>query len=56
VKVRSCEEAGGEGWGLRTKPAWLLAEALGFALIMGCIGGLLPAPSAIRLRVLDSMR
>jgi hypothetical protein len=55
VKVRSCEEACG-GWGLRTKPVWLLAEALGFALIMGCIGGLLLALSAIRLRVLDSLR
>jgi ABC-type antimicrobial peptide transport system permease subunit len=34
----------------------VLAEAVGFALIMGCIGGLLPALSAIRLRVLDALR
>jgi hypothetical protein len=40
----------------RVVDASVLAEALGFALIRGCIGGLLPALSAIRLRVLDSWR
>lgn len=34
----------------------ILATGLGFSLLMGCIGGLLPALSAIRLRVLDSLR
>ncbi len=34
----------------------LLATGLGFSLVMGCIGGLLPALSAVRLRVLDSLR
>jgi hypothetical protein len=36
--------------------ASVLAEALGIALIMGRIGGLLPALYVIRLRVLDSLR
>jgi ABC-type antimicrobial peptide transport system permease subunit len=50
---------GGSGKSVMVKlvvDASVLAEALGFALIMGCIGGLLPALSAIRLRVLDSIR
>jgi putative ABC transport system permease protein len=34
----------------------VLAEAMGFALAMGCIGGLLPALSAMRLRPLESLR
>jgi hypothetical protein len=34
----------------------LLAFGLLFSLAMGCIGGLLPALSAIRLKVLDSLR
>jgi ABC-type antimicrobial peptide transport system permease subunit len=34
----------------------ILASGLGFSLLMGCIGGLLPALSAIRLKVLDSVR
>ncbi len=34
----------------------ILATGLGFSLLMGCVGGLLPALSAIRLRVLDSLR
>jgi ABC-type antimicrobial peptide transport system permease subunit len=34
----------------------ILAAGLGFSLVMGCIGGLLPALSAVRLRVLDSLR
>jgi putative ABC transport system permease protein len=34
----------------------ILAAGLGFSLLMGCIGGLLPALSAIRLKVLDSLR
>jgi hypothetical protein len=36
--------------------ARILASGLGFSLLMGCIGGLLPALSAIRLKVLDSLR
>jgi ABC-type antimicrobial peptide transport system permease subunit len=36
--------------------ARLLAAGLGFSLLMGCVGGLLPALSAVRLRVLDSLR
>jgi ABC-type antimicrobial peptide transport system permease subunit len=49
--------SGGGGGGERVMlklvvDASVLAEALGFALIMGCICGLLPALSAIRLRVL----
>jgi ABC-type antimicrobial peptide transport system permease subunit len=36
--------------------ARILGVGLGFSLVMGCIGGLLPALSAIRLRVLDSLR
>jgi putative ABC transport system permease protein len=34
----------------------ILACGLGFSLVMGCIGGLLPALSAVRLKVLDSLR
>jgi hypothetical protein len=34
----------------------VLGECLAFAVLMGCVGGLLPALSAIRLRVLDSLR
>jgi ABC-type lipoprotein release transport system permease subunit len=34
----------------------VLIEAMGFALAMGCIGGLLPALSAMRLRPLESLR
>jgi putative ABC transport system permease protein len=34
----------------------VLTEAMGFALAMGCIGGLLPALSAMRLRPLESLR
>jgi len=36
--------------------ARIVAVGLGFALLMGCLGGLLPALSAIRLKVLDSLR
>jgi hypothetical protein len=35
---------------------WLLGFGLLFSLAMGCIGGLLPSLSAIRLKVLDSLR
>ena len=35
---------------------WILLGGLGFSLLMGCLGGLLPALSAIRLKVLDSLR
>jgi len=35
---------------------WILLSGLGFSLLMGCIGGLLPAVSAVRLKVLDSLR
>jgi ABC-type antimicrobial peptide transport system permease subunit len=34
----------------------ILASGLAFSLLMGCIGGLLPALSAIRLKALDSLR
>jgi putative ABC transport system permease protein len=34
----------------------VLAEGMSFALAMGCIGGLLPALSAMRLRPLESLR
>jgi predicted lysophospholipase L1 biosynthesis ABC-type transport system permease subunit len=34
----------------------ILAFGLGFSLVMGCIGGVLPALSAVRLKVLDSLR
>jgi ABC-type lipoprotein release transport system permease subunit len=34
----------------------ILVTGLGFSLLMGCVGGLLPALSAIRLKVLDSLR
>lgn len=34
----------------------ILASGLGFSLLMGCIGGLLPALSAVRLKLLDSLR
>jgi putative ABC transport system permease protein len=34
----------------------VLAEAMGFALVMGCIGGLLPALSAMRLKPLEALR
>jgi ABC-type lipoprotein release transport system permease subunit len=34
----------------------VIAEGMTFALLMGCIGGLLPALSAMRLRPLESLR
>lgn len=34
----------------------ILASGLGFSIVMGCIGGLLPALSAIRLKPLESLR
>jgi ABC-type lipoprotein release transport system permease subunit len=36
--------------------ARILAGGLAFSLLMGCIGGLLPALSAVRLKALDSLR
>jgi ABC-type antimicrobial peptide transport system permease subunit len=36
--------------------ARILGAGLGFSLLMGCIGGLLPALSAVRMKVLDSLR
>jgi putative ABC transport system permease protein len=36
--------------------ASVLAEGMVFAIGMGCIGGLLPALSAMRLKILDSLR
>ncbi len=35
---------------------WTLSIGMGFALFMGCVGGLLPALSAVRLRALESLR
>ena len=34
----------------------ILGAGMGFALVMGCVGGLLPALSAIRMKLLDSLR
>ena len=34
----------------------IILAGLGLSLLMGCLGGLLPALSAIRLKVLDSLR
>ena len=34
----------------------ILLSAMSFSFLMGCVGGLLPALSAIRLKVLDSLR
>jgi ABC-type antimicrobial peptide transport system permease subunit len=34
----------------------IMGAGLGFSLLMGCIGGLLPALSAIRMKVLDMLR
>jgi putative ABC transport system permease protein len=36
--------------------ARILGAGMGFSLLMGCIGGLLPALAAIRMKVLDSLR
>jgi hypothetical protein len=36
--------------------AKVLGAGMGFALLMGCIGGLIPALSAMRLKPLDSVR
>lgn len=36
--------------------AAVIGEGMMFAVLMGCVGGLLPALSAIRLKVLDSIR
>jgi len=42
---------------LKLVVSWrVVGEALGFSLLMGCVGGLLPALSAIRLKALDSLR
>ena len=34
----------------------ILGAGMAFSIIMGCLGGLLPALSAIRLKMLDSLR
>jgi len=36
--------------------ARILAVGMGFSLLMGCVGGLIPALSAMRLKPLDSVR
>jgi ABC-type antimicrobial peptide transport system permease subunit len=36
--------------------ARILACGFGFSLVMGCVGGLLPALSTVRLKMLDSLR
>lgn len=35
---------------------WVLGVGMGFSLFMGCVGGLIPALSAMRLRPLESLR
>ena len=35
---------------------WVLGAGMLFSLLLGCMGGLLPALSAIRLKALDSLR
>jgi hypothetical protein len=35
---------------------WVLSIGMGFALFMGCVGGLVPALSAMRLGALESLR
>jgi ABC-type lipoprotein release transport system permease subunit len=35
---------------------WILGVGMSFALLMGCLGGLLPALSAIRVKLLDALR
>jgi ABC-type antimicrobial peptide transport system permease subunit len=39
-----------------TVDAWVLKLCIGFALAMGLLGGLLPALSAMRLKLLDTLR
>jgi ABC-type antimicrobial peptide transport system permease subunit len=34
----------------------ILAAGMGFSILMGCLGGLLPALSAMRLKPLDAVR
>jgi putative ABC transport system permease protein len=53
--------AGGQGGGKSVMlklvvDGRILVAGLAFSLLMGCIGGLLPALSAIRLKVLDALR
>jgi ABC-type antimicrobial peptide transport system permease subunit len=36
--------------------ARILGAGMGFALVMGCVGGLLPSLSAVRMKLLDSLR
>ncbi|MGL4550488.1 MAG: ABC transporter permease, partial [Gemmataceae bacterium] len=35
---------------------WVLGVGMGFSLFMGCVGGLIPALSAMRLKPLESLR
>jgi ABC-type antimicrobial peptide transport system permease subunit len=39
-----------------TVDAWVLKLCIGFTLAMGLLGGLLPALSAMRLKLLDTLR
>jgi ABC-type antimicrobial peptide transport system permease subunit len=54
--------AGGAGGGGKSVVIKLVADwpilgyGLAFALVMGCVGGLIPALSAMRLRALESLR
>ena len=48
---------GGKSVILRMVVDWrILALGMGFSLFMGCVGGLIPAISAMRLKALDSLR
>jgi len=48
---------GGKSVVLKLVVDWqVVREVLAFSLLMGCVGGLLPALSAVRLKVLDSLR
>ena len=55
--IMSSGQGGGKSVVLKlVVDARILGSGLGFALVMGCIGGLLPALSAVRLKLLDSLR
>jgi ABC-type antimicrobial peptide transport system permease subunit len=55
--VTSGQGGGGKGVIVRlVVDGWIMMWGMGFALIMGALGGLVPSLSAMRLKPLESLR
>jgi ABC-type antimicrobial peptide transport system permease subunit len=57
TSILSGGQGGGKSVVIKLVADWsILGIGLSFALVMGCVGGLIPALSAMRLRALESLR